>query len=129
MSTLHEILIRGTIPSNEQVGISPCIDIPPVRSPRRNDDIVSDLERRRFLSERVSDPATKYDGVFRVCVPVQLEACPGGKMGVVRFSACFGIDADNGALRALWNSQRSRVGLTPVGGLQMKRRGRIGRLA
>src|SRR5262245_40317911 len=128
-SPRHKILIRWTVPSNEQVGISPCINIPAVRSPWRNDDIVSDLERRRFLAERVGDPAAKNDGVFRVCVPVQLEARPGGKMSVVRLSARFRIDAQNGALRAPWNSQRSRVRLTPVGRLQMKRRGRIGRLA
>src|SRR5262245_23288902 len=125
-STLHEILIRRAVPSNEQVRVSPCIDVPLVGNLRRNDDVVSNLQRGRFLSERVGEPAAKHDGVFRVFVPVQLEARPGGKMRVIRFSAGLRIGAQNGAPSTLWDSQRSAVRLAPPGGLQTKRSGWIG---
>lgn len=75
---------------------------------RMNDDVISDLKRRRLLPECVGNLAAKHDGVFRVCIPVQLEACSRGKVGVARLSAGLRIGTENGPLRAFRNSKWSQ---------------------
>ena len=46
-------------------------------------------------------------------------------MRVIGFSAGLRVGSQDGALSALWHSQRASVGLAPRGGLQPKRLGRV----
>jgi hypothetical protein len=56
----------------------PSIDVASMGSARRRYDVVS-MWSDDVFSERVDDPAAKYDDVFRVFMSVQFEARPGGK--------------------------------------------------
>src|SRR4029079_13896669 len=98
------MLIRWTVAADERVRITTRIAFPFMSNLWRNHHVVSDLKRRPVLAKDVSDFTSEHDCVLRIRMPVQLEARPRGKVGVVGFSASARVRSKDGALSSFRNS-------------------------